>query len=72
MDRYQRVKKPREETPINENEIHITTQGRMCSYITYATSLIQATRFGWRFFLLGREALRQPRPPATRIGSFPA
>lgn len=41
MDRYQRVDKPREETPINENEIRITTQGRMRSYITYATSLIQ-------------------------------
>ncbi|KAK8958686.1 hypothetical protein KSP40_PGU018245 [Platanthera guangdongensis] len=26
---------------INKNEIHITTQGRMHSYITYATSLIQ-------------------------------
>ncbi|KAK8958770.1 hypothetical protein KSP40_PGU002646 [Platanthera guangdongensis] len=26
---------------INKNEIHITTQGRMRSYITYATSLIQ-------------------------------
>ncbi|KAJ0964059.1 hypothetical protein J5N97_029181 [Dioscorea zingiberensis] len=41
MDRYQRVEKPREETPINENEIRITTQGRTRSYITYATSLLQ-------------------------------
>ncbi|XP_038973574.1 ribonuclease P protein subunit p25-like protein isoform X1 [Phoenix dactylifera] len=41
MDRYQRVEKPREETPINENEIRITTQGRMRSYITYATNLLQ-------------------------------
>ncbi|XP_008809441.1 ribonuclease P protein subunit p25-like protein isoform X2 [Phoenix dactylifera] len=41
MDRYQRVEKPREETPINQNEIRITTQGRMRNYITYATSLIQ-------------------------------
>ncbi|WOL13414.1 ribonuclease P protein subunit p25-like protein [Canna indica] len=41
MDRYQRVEKPREETPINENEIRITTQGRMRNYITYATSLLQ-------------------------------
>ncbi|KAJ6794520.1 glycine-rich cell wall structural protein-like [Iris pallida] len=41
MDRYQRVEKPREETQINENEIRITTQGRMRSYITYATNLIQ-------------------------------
>uniref|UniRef100_A0A1D1YMR5 Alba-like protein C9orf23 n=1 Tax=Anthurium amnicola TaxID=1678845 RepID=A0A1D1YMR5_9ARAE len=41
MDRYQRVEKPREETPINENEIRITTQGRTRNYITYATSLLQ-------------------------------
>lgn len=41
MDRYQRVEKPREETPINENEIRITSQGRTRSYITYATSLLQ-------------------------------
>ncbi|KAG9442800.1 hypothetical protein H6P81_018654 [Aristolochia fimbriata] len=41
MDRYQRVEKPKADTPINENEIRITTQGRMRSYITYATSLLQ-------------------------------
>ncbi|XP_059630475.1 uncharacterized protein LOC132273535 [Cornus florida] len=41
MDRYQRVEKPRTETPINENEIRITTQGRMRNYITYATTLLQ-------------------------------
>lgn len=41
MDRYQRVEKPRAETPINENEIRITAQGRMRNYITYATSLLQ-------------------------------
>uniref|UniRef100_A0A1D1XWF8 Alba-like protein C9orf23 n=1 Tax=Anthurium amnicola TaxID=1678845 RepID=A0A1D1XWF8_9ARAE len=41
MDRYQRVEKPREETPISENEIRITTQGRMRNYISYAASLIQ-------------------------------
>ncbi|OAY77686.1 Ribonuclease P protein subunit p25-like protein [Ananas comosus] len=41
MDRYQKVEKPREETPIKENEIRITTQGRMRSYITYASSLLQ-------------------------------
>lgn len=40
MDRYQRVEKSREETPINENEIRITAQGRMRSYITYATTLL--------------------------------
>ncbi|KAD2804594.1 hypothetical protein R6Q59_029950 [Mikania micrantha] len=41
MDRYQKVEKPRAEQPINENEIRITSQGRMRSYITYAMTLIQ-------------------------------
>ncbi|KVH99601.1 DNA/RNA-binding protein Alba-like protein [Cynara cardunculus var. scolymus] len=41
MDRYQRVEKPRTEAPINENEIRITTQGRMRNYITYAITLLQ-------------------------------
>ncbi|KAH9669342.1 Alba domain-containing protein [Citrus sinensis] len=41
MDRYQRVEKPKAEAPINENEIRITTQGRMRNYITYATTLLQ-------------------------------
>ncbi|KAJ0086769.1 hypothetical protein Patl1_08019 [Pistacia atlantica] len=41
MDRYQRVEKPKAGTPINENEIRITTQGRMRNYITYATTLLQ-------------------------------
>jgi hypothetical protein len=41
MDRYQRVEKPREDAPIKENEIRITTQGRMRNYITYATALLQ-------------------------------
>lgn len=43
MDRYQRVEKPRAETPINENEIRITAQGRMRNYITYATTLLQVS-----------------------------
>lgn len=47
MDRYQRVEKPKSEnTPINENEIRITTQGRMRNYITYATTLLQVHFFG--------------------------
>ncbi|KAE8690327.1 hypothetical protein F3Y22_tig00110895pilonHSYRG00066 [Hibiscus syriacus] len=41
MDRYQRVEKPKAETPIDENEIRITSQGRMRSYITYAMTLLQ-------------------------------
>ncbi|KAG9143811.1 hypothetical protein Leryth_011472 [Lithospermum erythrorhizon] len=41
MDRYQRVEKPRAEASINENEIRITSQGRMRNYITYAMTLLQ-------------------------------
>ncbi|XP_065881170.1 uncharacterized protein [Euphorbia lathyris] len=41
MDRYQRVEKPKADTPIDENEIRITSQGRMRSYISYAMSLLQ-------------------------------
>ncbi|GAA0161943.1 endoribonuclease [Lithospermum erythrorhizon] len=41
MDRYQRVEKPKVETPMAENEIRITSQGRMRSYITYAMTLLQ-------------------------------
>ncbi|KAL2457812.1 uncharacterized protein Fot_19536 [Forsythia ovata] len=41
MDRYQKVEKPKVETPIAENEIRITSQGRMRSYITYSMSLLQ-------------------------------
>ncbi|KAL8172113.1 hypothetical protein V2J09_023917 [Rumex salicifolius] len=41
MDRYHRVEKPKAETPIDENEIRITSQGRMRSYISYAMTLLQ-------------------------------
>ncbi|KVI05182.1 DNA/RNA-binding protein Alba-like protein [Cynara cardunculus var. scolymus] len=41
MDRYQKVEKPRAEQAIDENEIRITSQGRMRSYITYAMTLLQ-------------------------------
>jgi hypothetical protein len=41
MDRYQRVEKPRNETPISQNEIRITTQGRMRNYISYGMSLLE-------------------------------
>jgi len=53
MDRYQKVEKPRAETPIDENEIRITSQGRMRNYITYAMSLLQVRflkpklKFAW-------------------------
>ncbi|XP_073294864.1 uncharacterized protein [Primulina huaijiensis] len=41
MDRYHKVQKPREETSIGENEIRITSQGRMRNYISYAMNLLQ-------------------------------
>ncbi|XP_055833158.1 uncharacterized protein LOC129902128 [Solanum dulcamara] len=40
MDRYEKVQKPRIDNPIKENEIKITTQGRLRNYITYATNLL--------------------------------
>ena len=45
MDRYQRVEKPKAETLIDENEIRITSQGRMRNYITYAMTLLQVFCF---------------------------
>ncbi|CAL4989406.1 unnamed protein product [Urochloa decumbens] len=41
MDRYHRVEKPRNDTPISQNEIRITTQGRMRNYISYGMSLLE-------------------------------
>ncbi|TYH88857.1 hypothetical protein ES332_D01G217000v1 [Gossypium tomentosum] len=41
MDRYQKVEKPKAETPINENELRITALGRMRNYISYAMTLLQ-------------------------------
>ncbi|PPD81674.1 hypothetical protein GOBAR_DD21391 [Gossypium barbadense] len=41
MYRYQKVEKPKAETPINENELRITTQERMRNYISYAMTLLQ-------------------------------
>lgn len=52
MDRYQKVEKPKPESPINENEIRITTQGAIRNYITYATTLLQVLFFSF-FFPLG-------------------
>ena len=44
MDRYQRVEKPRDASSapaMEQNEVRITSIGRMRNYITYATSLFQ-------------------------------
>lgn len=50
MDRYQKVEKPKPESPINENEIRITTQGAIRNYITYATTLLQVLFFFFFFW----------------------
>lgn len=52
MDRYQKVEKPKAETPINENELRITAQGRMRNYISYAMTLLQVFPLFFSFFLL--------------------
>ncbi|EOX93967.1 Alba DNA/RNA-binding protein isoform 3, partial [Theobroma cacao] len=44
MDRYQKVEKPKPESPINENEIRITSQGAIRNYINYAIALLQDKR----------------------------
>jgi DNA-binding protein Alba len=42
MDKYRRVEKQRQtEESINQNEIRVTTQGKMRNYISYAASLFQ-------------------------------
>nr|KJB14719.1 hypothetical protein B456_002G140000 [Gossypium raimondii] len=41
MDQYQKVEKPKAETPINENDLRIIVQGRMRNYISYAMTLLQ-------------------------------
>ncbi|PPE00740.1 hypothetical protein GOBAR_DD02242 [Gossypium barbadense] len=41
MDRYQKVEKPKSESPINDNEIRITSQGAIRNYINYAIALLQ-------------------------------
>lgn len=41
MDMYERVAKPKAETPIAENEIRITSMGRARNCITYAMALFQ-------------------------------
>jgi hypothetical protein len=40
MEKYRRAEKPRQnEEPIKENELRVTTQGKMRSSISYATGL---------------------------------
>lgn len=41
MDKFVRVDKKKDETPILDNEVRVTTVGRLHSYINYAASLIQ-------------------------------
>ncbi|KAK4383205.1 Histone H2B.3 [Sesamum angolense] len=41
MDQYSKVENPKVETPIDENNIPITSKARMQSYVIYAVSLLQ-------------------------------
>lgn len=41
MEKFVRVEKKREENPIMENEVRVTTIGRLHSYINYAASLLK-------------------------------
>jgi len=41
MDKYKKVEKPKQDVEIKENEIRITTQGKMRNYISYATGLFR-------------------------------
>ena len=41
MEKYDRVVKKKDETPIDANEIRITSMGRARNYITYAMTLLQ-------------------------------
>ncbi|KAL6586625.1 hypothetical protein OROMI_001613 [Orobanche minor] len=47
MDRYQKVERPKPESPINENDIRITSQGLVRNYINYALTLLQYRSIGW-------------------------
>lgn len=44
MDKYEKIEKPREEPEIKENEIRITTKGKMRNSISYATTLFKVSR----------------------------
>lgn len=50
MEQYVKVEKPKVETPIDENEIRITSQGRMRNYITYAMTLLQVLFVNFSIF----------------------
>ncbi len=41
MEKYRRIEKPKQESEIKENEIRITTQGKMRNFISYATTLFR-------------------------------
>ena len=51
MDRYHRVEKPRADKTVDENEIRITSQGRMRSYISYAMTLLQVLLLSITIFI---------------------
>ncbi|KAF9688372.1 hypothetical protein SADUNF_Sadunf02G0190600 [Salix dunnii] len=52
MDRYTRVEKPKPESPINENEIRITSGGPPRNYISYGTSLLQVDSYSYDYLFV--------------------
>lgn len=41
MEKYQKVQKPRDDKPFNENEMRITSLGLLGNYVNYATAFFQ-------------------------------
>ncbi|KAK1353031.1 Alba domain-containing protein [Heracleum sosnowskyi] len=44
MEKYQKVQKPRPQTPFNENEMRITSSGLLGNFVNYAAALFQERR----------------------------
>lgn len=63
MEKYTRVEKPRPDEPINENEMRITSQGKIRSYITYASVLLQVRPSSARGPSQTASALVEPEEP---------
>ncbi|MFQ6621022.1 hypothetical protein Gotur_002548, partial [Gossypium turneri] len=66
MDRYQRVERPKAETPIDEKEIRISNQGSMRNYISYALTLLQENGSNQIVFKAMGKAINRLRRPMSR------
>ncbi|KAL6533243.1 hypothetical protein OROMI_027355 [Orobanche minor] len=62
MDRYQKVERPKPESPINENDIRITSQGLVRNYINYALTLLQHANLEIEHALEVSEGVPDPKP----------